>query len=90
MRLVVEMTGHDEERLAALLRLLPPAPAGWVEAAQQLPAARTVIDSIVARAEADAAYRARVLSDLEAALEAEGHEASPSVVAALRIRLGNG
>jgi hypothetical protein len=82
------MTGYDEERLAALLRMLPPAPAGWVEAATQLPLARTTIDSIVARAEADAAYRARVLSDLEAALAAEGHEATPSVVAALRSRLG--
>jgi hypothetical protein len=82
------MTGYDEERLAALLRLLPPAPAGWVEAAKQLPLARTTIDSIVARAEADAAYRARVLSDLEAALTAEGQEATPSVVASLRVRLG--
>jgi hypothetical protein len=82
------MTGYDEERLAALLRLLPPAPAGWVEAAKQLPFARETIDSIAARAEADAAYRARVLSDLEAALTAEGHEATPSVVAALRARLG--
>ena len=84
------MTGYDEERLATLLRLLPPAPAGWVAAAQQLPAARAVIDSIVERAEADAAYRTRVLADLDAALEAEGHEAIPSVVAALRLRLGNG
>ena len=82
------MTGYDEERLAALLRLLPAPPAGWVEAAQQLPSARTAIDSIAERAEADAAYRARVLADLESALEAEGHEASPSVVAALRLRLG--
>jgi hypothetical protein len=82
------MTGYEEERLAALLRLLPPAPTGWVEAASQLPLARAAIDSIVVRAEADAAYRARVLSDLEAALAAEGHEATPSVVAELRVRLG--
>lgn len=84
------MTGYDEERLAALLRLLPPAPTGLVQAAQQLPQARAVIDTIVARAEGDVAYRAQVLSDLEAALEAEGHEASPSVVAALRTRLEDG
>lgn len=81
------MTGYDEDRLAALLRLLPAPPEGWVEAAKQLPSARAAIDSIVARAEADAAYRARVLSDLESALEAEGREATPSVVAALRLRL---
>jgi hypothetical protein len=81
------MSGHDEERLAALLRLLPPAPSGWVQAAQELPQARAEIAALVARAEEDAAYRARVMADLEAALEAEGIAATPSVVAALRTRL---
>jgi hypothetical protein len=81
------MTGYDEERIAELLRLLPPAPVGWVRAAQELPAARHELAALVSRAEADAAFRAAVLADLEAALEAEGIEATPSVVAALRIRL---
>lgn len=81
------MTGYDEERIAALLRLLPAAPSGWVRAAQELPQARAEIAALVARAEEDAAYRARVRADLEAALEAEGIEATPSVVAALRTRL---
>ena len=81
------MTGYDEERLAALLRLLPPAPEGWVRAAQELPRARVEIAALVARAEDDAAFRARVLADLEAALEAEGIDATPSVVAAFRARL---
>jgi hypothetical protein len=81
------MTGYDEERIAELLRLLPPAPGGWVQAAQELPAAREEIAALVARAEADAALRARVVADLEAALEAEGIAATPSVVAALRSRL---
>jgi hypothetical protein len=81
------MTGYDEERLAALLRLLPPAPDGWVRAAQELPQARAEISALVARAGEDAAYRARLVADLEAALEAEGIEAKPSVVAALRVRL---
>ena len=81
------MTGYDEERIAELLRLLPPAPEGWVQAAQELPGARAEIDEIVARAEADAAFRASVLADLEAALEAEGIAPTPSVVAALRVRL---
>jgi hypothetical protein len=81
------MNGHDEERLAALLRLLPPAPSGWVQAAQELPQARAEIAALVARAEEDAAYRAHVMADLEAALEAEGIAATPSVVAALRTRL---
>ena len=81
------MTGYDEERIAELLRLLPPAPEGWVRAAQELPAARAELTALVARAEADAAFRARVVADLEAALEAEGSAATPSVVAALRLRL---
>ena len=81
------MTGYDEERIAELLRLLPPAPVGWVRAAQELPAARIEVAELVARAEADAAFRALVIADLEAALAAEGIEATPSVVAALRSRL---
>ena len=81
------MTGYDEERIAELLRLLPPAPVAWVRAAQELPAARIEVAELVARAEADAAFRALVIADLEAALAAEGIEATPSVVAALRSRL---
>jgi hypothetical protein len=58
-----------------------------VQAAQELPAARTEIAALVARAEADAAFRARVVADLEAALEAEGIPVTSSVVAALRSSL---
>jgi hypothetical protein len=78
------MTGYDEERIALLLRLLPPPPQGWVRAAQELPQARIEIAALVARAEADAATRARIVADLETALEAEGIAPTPSVVAALR------
>jgi hypothetical protein len=84
------MTRYDEDRLAALLRVLPPAPAGWVTAAQELPLARRVLDEIVARAEADAQFRARLVADLEAALEAEGYERDPAVLDALRQRLADG
>ena len=80
------MTAFDEERLAALIRALPPAPAGWVRAAQQLPFVRPKLDEIVARAEADAEFRARLVADLEAALEAEGYERDPAVVEALKLR----
>jgi hypothetical protein len=81
------MTAFGEEQLARLIRALPPAPEGWVRAAQELPFARTELDEIVARAEADVSFRKRLMADLEAALEAEGYERDPAMVAALRMRL---
>jgi len=80
------MSSYEEERLARLIRALPPAPEGWIRAAQELPFARTQLDDIVARAEADAAFRERLVADLETALEAEGYERDPAVVEALRVR----
>ena len=81
------MTVYDEQRLAKLISALPPAPEAWVRAAQELPFARGQFDDIVARAEADAAFRERLIADLEGALAAEGYERDPAVVAALRVRL---
>jgi hypothetical protein len=81
------MASYDEERLAGLLAVLPPAPRAWVEAAQELPLARSTLDDIVTRAEADAAFRAALVADLEAALAAEGYERTPSLLDALRRRL---
>ena len=78
---------YDAERIAQLLATLPPAPRGWVEAAQELPLARRWIDEIVARAEANERFRAQVLADLEGALVAERYEADPALVEALRARL---
>jgi NADH:ubiquinone oxidoreductase subunit E len=80
-------SGYSEERLAELLRGLPPAPEGWVEAAQLLPRARQEIDEIVSRAEADRDFRAAVMADLEAALKSEGYEVDPSLLPALKERL---
>jgi hypothetical protein len=77
----------DEERLAQLLRALPPAPEAWVEAARELPLARAELDEIVARAEADAAFRAALVADLEAALGREGYEPSERLLDELRERL---
>jgi len=65
---------YGEERLGVLLRILRPAPRGWVEAAQELPGARRTLDEIVSRAEADLAFRAALVADLEQALAAEGYE----------------
>ena len=78
---------YDEETLARLLRLLPPAPEASVAAAQQLPLARLGLDEIVARAEEDAEFRARLTADLGAALEAAGYEPDAALVEAVRGRL---
>lgn len=78
---------YDEERLGALLRMLRPAPAGWVQAAQELPAARRSLDEIVSRAEADAEFRTELIAGLEAALEREGFKPNPRLVEELRKRL---
>lgn len=78
---------YDEERLGMLLRLLRPAPAGWVRAAQELPAARRTFDEIVARAEADLAFRDALLADLETALAAEGYEPDRRILDEIRVRL---
>jgi hypothetical protein len=80
------MTAFDEERLARLIRALPPAPVGWVRAAQELPLARAGLVEIVARAEADADFKARLVADLEAALEAEGYERDPALIEVLKVR----
>jgi hypothetical protein len=79
-----EMNGYDEERIGRLLRLLSPAPAAWVRAAQELPAARAALDELVARAEADVAFRQQLEADLENAIAAAGFDPSPFVVSRLR------
>ena len=77
----------NEERLGELLRLLRPAPTGWVEAAAQMPRLRAVLDGLVERAQVDAAFREALVADLEAALAAEGVEPTPAAVRALELRL---
>jgi hypothetical protein len=77
----------NEERLARLLRLLKPAPQGWVEAAAELPRIRALLDDLVERAEADASFRAALIADLEAALAREGVEPTPRALEQLRARL---
>jgi hypothetical protein len=81
------MSSYDEERLAELLALLPPAPRGWVEAAQELPLARSRLDDIVAHAEADLAFRDALIANLEDALRLEGYEPESIPLDELRRRL---
>jgi hypothetical protein len=78
---------YDEERLGVLLRILRPAPLGWVEAAQELPGARRTFDDIVSRAEADLAFRAALVDDLEQALAAEGYEPDRRLLDEIRAHL---
>jgi hypothetical protein len=78
---------YDEERLGELLRLLRPAPVAWVRAAQELPYARRTLDEIVARAEADIAFRAALIADLEKTLALQGYEPDRRIVTELRARL---
>ena len=77
----------DIERLAELLRALPPAPGAWTAAAQELPLARAELDEIVGRAEADAAFRQALLADLERAVTEAGFHWSPQLAHELRRRL---
>jgi hypothetical protein len=84
------MTLRDEERIGELLRLLPPAPQGWVRAAQELPAARRSLDHVVARAEADLEFRQALIADLEATLALEGYEPDRRALDELKRRLSDG
>jgi regulator of protease activity HflC (stomatin/prohibitin superfamily) len=81
------ISDNDEERVDGLIRSLPPAPEGWVKAAQELPRARREMDEIIARAEADQEFRAAVIADLETALAAAGYELDSSLMPVLRQRL---
>jgi hypothetical protein len=80
------MSTYDHDTLGRLIAVLRPVPAGWVRAAQELPAARRGIDDIVDRAVADAAYRERVVADLESALAEVGVEPTPPILEELRER----
>ena len=81
---------YDEEWLGQRLRILRPAPQGWVRAAQELPSARRSLDEIVARAEADLEFRTALIADLENALAQAGYEPDLRVVDELRKRLASG
>ena len=80
------MKTYDHETLGRLIAALPPAPTPWVEAAKLLPQVRGELDDIVARADADAAFRARLVTDLESALAEEGFEPTPPILDELRTR----
>jgi hypothetical protein len=80
---------YDEEKLGELLRALPPAPEGWVRAAQELPRSRRELDDIVARAVADEAFRKALIDDLDRALRDVGYEPEALPLDELRRRLSD-
>ncbi len=80
---------YKEEWLGERLRILRPAPQGWVRAAQELPQARRSLDEIVARAEADLEFRTALIADLENALARAGYEPDLRVVEELRKHLSD-
>jgi len=84
---VNELHVYDEEGLGRLIGLLEPAPEGWVRAAQEIPAFRLMLDEIIARAEADQAFRDALVADLEAAIADAGYEPEPRVVEEVRRRI---
>ena len=69
----------DDDAVAHLLRRLPPAPDGWVDAARELPRARRAVE------EMDVAGA----GDVAAALRAAGHDPTPALLAAVRHVLGD-
>jgi hypothetical protein len=81
------MAMNDIEDLGRLIAALPPAPTGWVRAAQELPRVRRGLDDLIARAEADAALRSRLIADLESTLSEAGIEPTRHIVADVRDRL---
>jgi hypothetical protein len=83
------MSAYDIEGIARLIGMLPPAPEAWVRAAQELPSARRELDSIVARAEADAEFRRALVADLEGALRSEGVEPTRPLLDELRRRVSD-
>jgi hypothetical protein len=81
------MATFDIEELGRLIAALPPTPEGWVRAAQELPQVRRGLDDILARSEADAALRAKLVADLESTLAEAGIEPTRHVIADVRERL---
>ena len=73
----------DEHELGRLLRLLPPAPPEWTQAAKELPFLSAELAGILDRARGDSGFRNALHADAGATLREEGYDLSPSVLAHL-------
>ena len=81
------MADLSEERLGELIALLAPPPEGWIEAAIELPRARSAIDQLIGLANRDEQARQAILADLEQALRGVGVEPRPQLMDRLRLGL---
>ena len=81
------MTTRDIGILAQRLAALPPAPGGWLVAAQELPQMRRNLDLLLMQAESDAGLRDRLVADLESALAESGIRPTPRILDEARARL---
>ncbi len=79
--------GMDDHEVQRLMRLLPPPPPRWVQAAKELPFVQDEIAEILARAADDAEFGRALRSDPALALEQSGYEFSYDVVAHVIRRL---
>ena len=87
---MIRLTDDETERLAELIAALPPAPRGWVRAAQELPTVRQSLNELLARADADAELRTRLVADLESALAESGISPTPRILDLARAHLHAG
>ena len=79
----------EEERLAELIALLPPAPEPWVEMAARIPRTERDLADVQRRLEEDALLREALRRDPDRALREAGLEASPELIARLQGLLGD-
>jgi len=80
----------DELQIGRLLRLLPPAPAEWTQAAQEVPFLGAELTDILERARGDGRFREGLRTDAGATLREHGYDLSPSVLAHLMRLLPEG
>lgn len=83
------MSKYTDRELAGLLRSLPPPPAHWVEAAQQIPQIKRQITEVLPFLESTAPGRAVETAELEKAIEAAGLVPEPQLVTELQRHLAD-
>ena len=86
---MIRVSDHDIGLLARRLAALPPAPEGWLEAAQELPLMKRNLDDLLAQAVTDAGLRDRLVANLESALAESGIRPTPRLLDEARARLAS-